>query len=75
MAEFDCGVPVRDNSFFTHLNYDIKAIIYDYLDLPPLSHETLGLLLSYRESLEEVGAEEDQLYEWQSQESFDVHIG
>jgi hypothetical protein len=63
MAEFDRGVPVRENLFFTHLNYDIRVMIYDDLDLPPFSHEALGLLLSCRESLEELGAEEDQLHE------------
>jgi hypothetical protein len=36
MAEFDCEIPVRGNSFFTHLNYDIQAIIYDYLELAAL---------------------------------------
>jgi hypothetical protein len=64
VVEFDRGVPVRENPFFTHLNCDIRAVIYDDLDLPPFSHEALELLLSCRESLEEVGAEEDQLHEW-----------
>jgi hypothetical protein len=41
VVEFDRGVPVRENPLFTHLKYDIRAIIYDYLDLLPFSHEAL----------------------------------
>jgi len=46
-------MPIRAKSFFNHLNYDIRCMIYDLLDLPPISHVCLGLILSCREALAE----------------------
>jgi hypothetical protein len=42
--------PMRINSFFTHLNYDVRCLIYDLLDLPPISHENRGLVLSCKDA-------------------------
>ncbi|KAF2826850.1 hypothetical protein CC86DRAFT_369987 [Ophiobolus disseminans] len=44
---------MRENSFFTHLNYDVRCMIFDLLDLPPISHDSLGLVLSCRKAVDE----------------------
>jgi hypothetical protein len=44
---------MRANSFFTHLNRDIRYMIYDLLDLPLVSLSYLGLVLPCREALAE----------------------
>ncbi|KAH7071278.1 hypothetical protein BKA63DRAFT_70171 [Paraphoma chrysanthemicola] len=46
--------PSRLNSFFTHLNHDIRHIIYDFLDLPPISVSSLGLVLCCQQALLEI---------------------
>jgi len=48
-----CEMPIRAKSLFNHLNYDVRCMIYDLLDLPPISHACLGLVLSCREALAE----------------------
>ncbi|KAF2649748.1 hypothetical protein K491DRAFT_683579 [Lophiostoma macrostomum CBS 122681] len=46
---------VRTNSLFTHLNRDIRNIIYDvHLVHPLLSDDVAGLMLSCRTAKEEV---------------------
>jgi hypothetical protein len=45
--------PIRQNSFFAHLNHDVRCVIYDLLDLPPISLSCLGLVLSCRQALAE----------------------
>jgi hypothetical protein len=45
--------PIRANPFFTLLNRDIRYMIYDLLDLPPMSLSCLGFVLSCREALAE----------------------
>jgi hypothetical protein len=45
--------PLRANSFFTHLSYDIRCLIYDLLELPPISHKCLGFVLSCQQALSE----------------------
>ncbi|CAE7185325.1 hypothetical protein P3342_008352 [Pyrenophora teres f. teres] len=44
------GPPVRVNSFFTHLNLDVRCMIYDLLELPPVSNANLGLVLSCKQA-------------------------
>jgi hypothetical protein len=44
---------IRQNSFFTHLNHDVRCLIYDLLDLPPISPSCLGLVMSCRQALVE----------------------
>jgi hypothetical protein len=44
---------MRANSFFTHLSRDIRYMIYDLLDLPPISVSCLGFVLSCRGALAE----------------------
>jgi hypothetical protein len=46
-------IPIRPNSFFTHLNHDIRYMVYNLIDLPPVSLSSLGLVLSCREALAE----------------------
>jgi hypothetical protein len=48
--------PMRPNSLFTHLNRDVRCLIYDLIDLPPVSHASLGLLLSCKEAYSETSA-------------------
>jgi hypothetical protein len=43
--------PIRANPFFTLLNRDIRYMIYDLLDLPPVSLSCLGFVLSCQEAL------------------------
>jgi hypothetical protein len=43
-------IPVRQNSFFTHLNYDVRYMMYEYLDPAIISSEAAGLILSCREA-------------------------
>ncbi|KAF1942414.1 hypothetical protein EJ02DRAFT_465780 [Clathrospora elynae] len=50
VASPDPAIPMRDNSFFTHLNYDVRVMIYEYLDPAAVSVEALGLILSCREA-------------------------
>tara|TARA_R110002003_G_scaffold175_3_gene14193 strand:+ start:29142 stop:30158 length:1017 start_codon:yes stop_codon:yes gene_type:complete len=46
-------IPIRTNSFFTQLNYDVRCLVYNHLDLPPLSHSFVGFVMSCREALNE----------------------
>jgi hypothetical protein len=50
--------PLRPNSFFTHLNEDIRNIVYSYLPLRPLEDgkQSASLVLSCREAKQEVEA-------------------
>lgn len=43
----------RLNYFFTHLNHDVRHMIYDFLDLPPISVSCLGLVLCCRQAMVE----------------------
>jgi hypothetical protein len=45
--------PLRANSFFTHLNHDIRCLVYDLLELPPISHQCLGFVMSCQQALNE----------------------
>jgi hypothetical protein len=38
---------------FTHLSYDVRCLIYDLFDLPPISHACLGLVISCKEGYAE----------------------
>jgi hypothetical protein len=42
--------PMRANPFFTYLNHNVHCLVYDLLDLPPISHASLGFVLSYKEA-------------------------
>lgn len=50
--------PLRPNSFFTHLNENIRNMVYSYLPLRPLEDgkQSAGLVLSCREAKQEVEA-------------------
>ncbi|KAF2109390.1 hypothetical protein BDV96DRAFT_604727 [Lophiotrema nucula] len=41
--------------FFTKLNYDVRCVIYDYLEYPPISsgRETVGIILSCHQAFAE----------------------
>jgi hypothetical protein len=45
--------PMRINYFFTDLNHDVRCLIYDLLELLPVSHENLGLVLSCKNAYTE----------------------
>ncbi|KAA8618237.1 hypothetical protein PtrSN002B_005090 [Pyrenophora tritici-repentis] len=42
--------PVRANMFFTHLNLDVRCMIYDLLELPPVGNTNIGFILSCKQA-------------------------
>jgi hypothetical protein len=68
--------PMRANSFFAHLNYDVRCLIYDFLDLPPISHSCLGLIMSCKEAKADTtpaAARNLKRYLTETQRSFNRH--
>lgn len=41
---------MRTNSFFTHLKYDVRCVIYDFMDLPPILHSNVGFVMSCKQA-------------------------
>ncbi|KAF2002091.1 hypothetical protein P154DRAFT_562217 [Amniculicola lignicola CBS 123094] len=44
---------LRSTSFFEHLHFDVRALIYDCMDLPPISHDYVGFILASRQAKKE----------------------
>jgi hypothetical protein len=53
LLDFACNMLDYDKSLFDRFNYDVRCLIYDFLNLPPISHCCLGFVLSCREALTE----------------------
>lgn len=52
LPDFARNMP-DDNFFFARLNYDVRCLIYSFLDVRSISHPCLGCVLSCRDAFKD----------------------